>query len=98
MAQFDVIALKSGEWVIDCQADLLSDISTRFVIPLHLPQNAPPVQPRLNPTFRIAGEPHVMVTQFAGAVPVSELGATIASLDEDQFTIKNAIDMLLTGI
>jgi hypothetical protein len=36
-----VFALKSGGYVLDCQADLLSDLNTRFVVPL-LPESKAP--------------------------------------------------------
>jgi len=98
MAQFDVVRLKSGEWVIDCQSDLLEGINTRFVIPLRALGDAPPAHPRLVPIFEVAGERRVMATHFAASVPVSELGETIASLSAQQYDIKNALDMLLTGI
>jgi toxin CcdB len=98
MAQFDVITLRSGGLVLDCQADLLSDLNTRFVVPLSLPHDAPPTRVRLNPTFDINGKTYVMVTQFAAALSVSHLGETVASLGREEFTIKNALDFLLTGV
>lgn len=98
MAQFDVLCLKSGDWVIDCQTDLLDGINTRFVVPLSPPENAPPTRPRLNPIFDVAGEQRVMVTQFAGAIALSELDRTVASLASEEYVIKNAIDMLIGGV
>jgi toxin CcdB len=98
MAQFDVIRLRSGEWVIDCQSDLLDGINTRFVVPLRPPHEAPPAHPRLVPVFDVAGERRLMATHFAASVPVSELGDTIASLGHQQYTIKNALDMLLSSV
>jgi len=98
MAQFDVFRLKSGDWVIDCQTDLLDEINTRFVVPLNLPEHAPPVRPRLNPTFDVAGERRIMVTQFAGAIALSELAGKVASLSAEEYNIKNALDMLLSGV
>jgi toxin CcdB len=98
MAQFDVLRLKSGDWVIDCQTDLLDGISTRFVVPLALPEDAPPVRPRLNPIFDVAGERRVMVTQFAGAIALPELAGKITSLSAEEYTIRNALDMLLSGV
>jgi len=98
MAQFDVFRLKTGGWVVDCQTDLLDGISTRFVAPLSLPDEAPPVRPRLNPVFEIAGEQRVMVTQFAGAVSLSEMGEKLGSLAAEEYIVKNALDMLLSGV
>jgi len=98
MAQFDIFELRSGGLVIDCQADILAGINTRFVAPLNLPDDAPPGRARLNPVFQVDGEQRVMVTQFAGAVSVSELGRKVMSLGREEYVIKNALDMLLSGI
>lgn len=97
MARFDVYALKSGGYVLDCQADLLSDLNTRFVVPL-LPENeAPPPARQLNPVFEIAGKNHVMATQFCAAISMSELGGKAASLQSEDSRIMNALDMLISG-
>jgi toxin CcdB len=98
MARFDVYRPGSGEaFLLDCQADLLSRLDSRFVVPL-LPLGflANPFA-RLNPFFDIDGGKVVMVTQSAATVPVRALGSPIASLADEQATIMNALDMLLTG-
>jgi len=98
MAKFDVYALAQGRgYLIDCQANLLSDLNTRFVVPLLPLEEAPKPAARLNPVFDIAGEPHVMVTQFAATVPVNELQARATSLAEQEITVGNALDMLISG-
>lgn len=48
--------------------------------------------------FDIAGEPHVMVTQFLAAVPVSALGNAVASLASNDATIVGALDFLFQRI
>lgn len=98
MARFDVYRPAGGEaLLLDCQADLLSSLDSRFVVPL-LPVGflANPFG-RLNPFFDVAGVRLVMVTQSAATVPVRALGDRVASLTHEQATIMNAIDMLLTG-
>jgi toxin CcdB len=98
MAKFDVYRLQSGNgFLLDCQADLLSDLNTRFVVPLLPVEEAPKPAARLNPVFDIQGESYVMVTQFAAAVPASELKIRIMSLGEQSFMIGNALDMLISG-
>jgi toxin CcdB len=97
MARFDVHELQSGGYVVDCQADVLSSLTTRFVVPLLPPAEAPFPAARLNPQFEILGDPHVMVTQFAGAVASRQLGRIVESLAEFESQIMNALDMLLTG-
>jgi len=98
MAKFDVY--RNGEgvgYLLDCQADLLASLNTRFVIPLLPLDRAPMPAGRLNPLFDIAAIKHSMVTQFAAAVPVSLLREKVASLQSNDIAIGNAIDMLLAG-
>jgi toxin CcdB len=98
MARLDVHRQPDGTLVLDCQADILSGLNTRLVVPLLPPEDAPGVAAdRLNPTFEIGSDTVVMFTQFASAIPVRELGAPVASLAEEHSTIMNALDMLLTG-
>lgn len=98
MAKCDVYRLQvSDGYVLDCQADLLSDLNTRFVVPLLPVGEAPAPAARLNPIFDIHGEQYVMVTQFAATVPASELKTRVISLGEQDFIIGNALDMLISG-
>lgn len=98
MARFDVYR-RSGEigYLLDCQADILDDLNTRFVVPLLPPDHAPRAGERLNPSFQVDGGAVVMVTQFAASVPVADLDQRVASLVGEQVAIMNALDMLLTG-
>lgn len=99
MARFDVHRLRDGSgFVLDCQADLLNHLDTRFVVPLVPKDEAPyPRINRLNPIFIMDGE-YVMVTQFAGTMAKSELGQPILSLVIHEFEISAALDVLLTGV
>ncbi len=98
MAKFDVYRLpKGGGYVVDCQSDLLSDLNTRFVVPLLPIADAPRPAARLNPLFAIEGEEHVMATQFSATVPTAELRTRILSLGDQGLAIGNALDMLITG-
>ncbi|MGZ8284784.1 MAG: CcdB family protein [Allosphingosinicella sp.] len=97
MARFDVYGLRGGGLVLDCQADLLNDLKTRFVVPLLPKAEAPRPADRLNPVFYFAGADFVMATQFAATVAVEELTDLLGSLRREEFAISNALDMLLTG-
>lgn len=99
MARHDVHRrVGGGGYLLDCQADLLNGLNTRFVVPL-LPQDAAPrPAARLNPVFTIEGAPHVMVTQYAAAVELRELGEKVVSLADRGHDIQNALDLLLTGV
>ncbi|GAA0734621.1 CcdB family protein [Sphingomonas japonica] len=95
MARFDVYRLGDGALVLDCQADFLDDIATRFVVPLVPPGEGPPPNPRLNPRFDIGEEPVVMVTQFATSIRTSELRTKVGSLDHAHIEIVGALDVLI---
>lgn len=97
MAQFDVYRTRSGDVVLDCQADVLDYLNTRFTVPLLHPRKSPKPAEHLNPLFSIDGENLIMVTQFATAIPSIELDERIASLRAHHSTIIRAIDMLLSG-
>lgn len=98
MAQFDIYRNRDEPgYLLDCQADMLSGLSTRLVVPLLPPDYAPSPSRRLNPALRVAGEDFVMMTHFAAAVQERSLGRVVGSLAKDYITIVNAFDMLLTG-
>lgn len=99
MARFDVHSRPDGRpgFLLDCQADLLGDLNTRFVVPLLPEAEAPRPASRLNPLFEIGGKRVVMVTQFAAAIPARELGERAGSLAERQDDVLNALDMLISG-
>ncbi len=99
MAQFDYYTIADGPgfW-LDCQTDLMGDYQSRFVIPL-LPLDVAPTPARgLNPLFEIEGEPHSLVTQFAGAIPSSSLRQIVGSFEAQRYRITNAIDFLIGGV
>jgi len=98
MARFGVYRLRDGQGhVLDCQSNLLSALTTRFVVPLQPRSDAPEAARRLNPIFEIEGQPFVMLTQFSASLETRELGAEVCSLQEQDTVIMNALDMLLTG-
>ena len=97
MAQFDVHRL-GQVMVVDCQADLLSQLETRLVVPLASKNLAAIAAQRLNPTFDIADASYVMMTQQAATVPRNELGPVVVSLADRSFEIMDAIDVLLSGV
>ena len=99
MAWLDVHANAFGHGLLlICQADLLSDLNTRLAVPLLPPEQAPKPAGRLNPFFEIDGETYVMVTQYAGAVELRELGLKVASLATRDREIMNALDLLISGV
>jgi toxin CcdB len=95
MARFDVHR-GEGAYLLDCQADVLGYLHTRFVVPL-VPADGARCADRLNPIFTIEEEPLVMATQLAAAVPTGEPGRRIASLPDEHARILEALDMPITG-
>lgn len=53
---------------------------------------------RLNPSFKVAGETAVMLTQQLGAVAKRSLKAPVGSLGRHRTEIIGAIDFLLGGV
>jgi toxin CcdB len=99
VSQFDVHRLNSGAGlVIDCQSGLLQHLNTRLVVPLMRSDRAPTPANRLNPAFVIEGCEHVVVTQFAAAISVRELGEVITSMAHRSFDILGALDVLISGV
>ena len=98
MARFDVYRNSAIEgFLLDVQADLLSHLNTRVVVPL-LPSDGG-FQPArgLNPVFEIEGGRFVMATQFLATVPSSLLKAPVARLGASRTEITTALDMLFQG-
>ncbi len=83
--------------LLDVQADLLSHIATRAVVPL-LPEDdvRAPIG-ELNPVTEIKSKRHVTVTQALAAIPGRELKRAVASAAEHHDRIVRAFDMLLVG-
>ena len=96
MAQYDLYVNGNG-YLIDVQSDLLDRMSTRIVIPLLPKGGAPQPARRLNPTFEIRGEIHVLVPQFMAAITLGELGPAIANLSAQHDDIRAALDMVFIG-
>jgi toxin CcdB len=107
MARLDVYPMpgKSGPmsdnsghiYILDVQAELLSQLHTRAVVPLLPLADAPASIKELDPVFEIDGEPHVMVTQPIASIPAKELRGTVASLGRHHDEVTRALDILLLG-
>jgi toxin CcdB len=101
MAQFDVHTDRKAKLyplLLDVQADLLSHLDSRVVVPLapRRKYGATPLR-RLNPVLKIAGVEYVAVFQELAAIPVSELGELRGSLVMHRAELIAALDLLFTG-
>jgi toxin CcdB len=97
MARLDVYRNPDGGYLLDVQADLLTDLNTCVVVPLMKSRKAPSAAHYLNPIFRVGDDEVVMVTQFMAAVPRNILKEPVANLAAHQIEVIKAIDMLMQG-
>lgn len=103
MAQFDVYrnpvgAMDNVPFVVDVQSDHLDRMPTRVVVPLGRPDTFLQPVRRLNPVLEVDGEPLILITEQASALPARVLGRKVASLAEHRTDIIAALDFLFTGI
>jgi toxin CcdB len=101
MGQFDVhrdTKAKLYPLLLDVQADLLSHLATRVVVPL-APRRRYPATPirRLNPVVVVRGVDYVAVFQELAAIAARELGDVQGSVASRRTEIIAALDLLLTG-
>jgi toxin CcdB len=98
MARFDVYRIQGvAGYFLDVQADFLSHLDTRVVIPLLSPEDVHFPARRLNPCFHIGDEEVVMMTEFMAAVQKSALRNVIGNLASQRDEIVMAADFLMQG-
>ena len=86
-----------SSYVLDIQADLLSDLATRVVVPLVPEDGAPMVVRNLNPVVEVRGKSYVMLIQGLASVPRRALKHAVVSLIEQHDVVARALDTLLLG-
>jgi len=86
-------------FLLDVQADLLSSLSTRVVVPLYRKDAAAArVIAHLTPLLEFQGKTYVaMIPELAG-VPRRVLGASAGDMTSARVEIIAALDLLFTGI
>jgi len=86
-------------FLLDVQTPLLSDLSTRMVIPLAKKEKIEKaVIGHLNPAILLHKKWYVVLTQQMAAVPGSQIGPAICDCSSARQEILSAIDFLITGI
>jgi toxin CcdB len=105
VAQWDVYANPSIKaradfpFLVDVQNNLLSDLSTRFVVPLAADAAADPRLPRrLSPAFEIKGQRVLAVPFEAGPVDSSVLRRPVVSLRDQAHLLTDALDTVISGV
>ena len=101
MAQFDAHKDRHGKLyplLLDVQADLLSHLDTRVVVPLAPKRRfaATPLR-LLNPVLTLGGIEYVAVFQELAAISSAELGDVQGSLGAHRAELLAALDFLFTG-
>ena len=97
MARYSVYRLHSGTRVVDCQADVLSHLQSRLVVPLLRPGQLPDPISQLNPLLDFGDERLLLATHLAVSIPVREIAKELGSLSDQDAKISNAFDMLMFG-
>jgi toxin CcdB len=100
VARLDVhrnLARGDAPFLLDVQANLLSSLRTRLVIPLLPLAHKRDRIPQLHLLAGIEGVSYVLATDYMAAVDRRQLGAVVGSLDKRHHEITAAIDFLLQG-
>src|SRR3990167_11269376 len=98
--QFDVFrnvnvdTKRQFPYLLDIQANLLSELATRVVVPLMYRNYFGKTAKTLNPIFIIENKEVVMVTSELAGVSIKALGEKVKSLIESRYDIMNALDLL----
>lgn len=86
-------------YLLDVQAPLLQDLSTRVVIPMgKLPKRGAKPISHLCPVIEYDGSKWVLYTQELAGVPITKLGKPAGDLSHCRAEIISALDFLFTGI
>jgi toxin CcdB len=101
MARFDVYALNRAEvpYVLDVQANLLSDLASVVVVPL-VPAEAARAETmrKLKPVITIKGESFCLMTTDIGTLRRASLGKPVVNVEEPyRAVIVDALDFLSQG-
>lgn len=83
--------------VLDVQSNIIPRVGTRLVIPLFEEGTVPRAMSRLHPILDVGGRDYVLATHLMAAMPISQLGPAIGSLDHLHDTIRAALDMIFLG-
>lgn len=101
MARFDVYAYNnpSVHLVLDVQANLLSDLSTRTVIPLMPLENASlETMAKLKPIIEIDKKSYILMTTDLATIPKTSLGNFVSNIEADyRQIIVESLDFLFQG-
>lgn len=85
-------------YLLDIQSDIIGELNTRLVIPLHLlKKGASALVARLTPVIQVEGNDVILMTHEMASVRVKQLGQAVMDASPFRHTIKGAVDFLLDG-
>jgi toxin CcdB len=85
-------------YLLDVQADMLSTLDSRVMVPLVRVAEFGRRAGRLHPVFTVCGEEVVMATHLLAAIRCSGLGRAVDGLTGQRNEIIGALDVLLVGV
>ena len=100
MAQFDLHRNRDGgayPLLLDVQAELLSQLTTRIVVPLATRERFAAPLARATPVIEIDGVDYVLVVPLLAAVQRSILGKVVGNIAARRADIIGALDLVFTG-
>ncbi|MEH6661717.1 MAG: CcdB family protein [Parasphingorhabdus sp.] len=101
MARFDIYALNRAEvpYVLEVQADLLSDLASVVVVPLVPAESVRgETMRKLKPEITIKGESFCLMTTDTGTLRRASLGKPVVNVKEPyRAVIVDALDFLVQG-
>ena len=99
MARFDLYRPRRYNmgYLVDVQANIVSHLDTRMVVPLFPTDRSPRQASRLNPVLLIDDVRYALQTQWMASTPSSSLGRPVGSVEDYRDEITAALDFLLTG-
>jgi toxin CcdB len=99
MRQFDVhLPDGGGPLLLVLQAEAVSPFSIVVAAPLYAADDWHDPVRHLQPRLAIDGQDFILATNYLAAVPRSQFGAVLTSLEQHRATILAALDFLYTGI
>mgnify|MGYP000119599964 CR=1 FL=1 len=105
MAQFDIFenpnALQRAvfPYVVEIQNDFFDQLPTRLVMPLQRPRISAGAFPRrLTETIRVQGENVFPAAHLMAPLPAKILRKAVASAEDQQGLLRDAIDALQSGV
>jgi toxin CcdB len=85
-------------YLLDVQADVLSGLETKVMVPLVRVAEFGRRAGRLHPVFTVCDEEVVMATHLLAAIRSSSLGRSVDTLALHRNEIIGALDVLLVGV